>query len=204
MSDPPLLSYDKPSWASPPRHQSSLTVLRQGIVLSELRCIPPDEAAQLSSLPEANGSHPLSISSSSKPITVGRLPFNRIPLDHPSVSRYHACLQFNADGDLFVYDLGSAHGTRLNNVTNPLPPRQFIPVPPGSFLQFGESSCRMIYERLDEDRTKELAEALLIEEAEERRRLASKRERSEHKDTASASDDRRRQEQQQSASTSFS
>jgi hypothetical protein len=46
--------------------------------------------------------------------TIGRTGDNDIPIDHPSVSRFHASLTMNAGGELALADLGSANGTFVN------------------------------------------------------------------------------------------
>ncbi len=47
--------------------------------------------------------------------TFGRSPASDVVLEHPSSSRLHAVLQYRgADGQAFLYDAGSAHGTFLN------------------------------------------------------------------------------------------
>ena len=47
--------------------------------------------------------------------TFGRTPGSDFVLEHPSASRLHAVLQYRgADGQAFLYDAGSAHGTFLN------------------------------------------------------------------------------------------
>ena len=47
--------------------------------------------------------------------TFGRSPGSDIVLEHPSSSRLHAVLVFHAtDGQAFLYDAGSAHGSFLN------------------------------------------------------------------------------------------
>ena len=49
-------------------------------------------------------------------VTIGRLPECAIVLDDPNVSRRHA--QVRREGDaVFVVDLGSTNGTRVNGVT---------------------------------------------------------------------------------------
>jgi pSer/pThr/pTyr-binding forkhead associated (FHA) protein len=35
-------------------------------------------------------------------------------LENPTISRKHAVIQHKDTGDIFVYDLGSTHGTYLN------------------------------------------------------------------------------------------
>ena len=57
-----------------------------------------------------------------------------LPMEHPSVSRYHAILQFREDGALFLYDLGSGHGTRVNKKT--IAPREFHRLYDGIALHF--------------------------------------------------------------------
>ena len=47
--------------------------------------------------------------------TFGRSPGSDVVLEHPSSSRLHAVLVFRAtDGQAFLYDAGSAHGSFLN------------------------------------------------------------------------------------------
>mmetsp|Transcript_33715 Transcript_33715/g.87593 ORF Transcript_33715/g.87593 Transcript_33715/m.87593 type:complete len:633 (-) Transcript_33715:102-2000(-) len=47
---------------------------------------------------------------------VGRHPRCTVVLEtlEPTASRFHAAFQFNASGELFLTDLGSSHGTKLN------------------------------------------------------------------------------------------
>ena len=49
-----------------------------------------------------------------KTIRVGRAIDNDIVLDHPSVSRNHLELFYDADGNVFLTDLNSANGTFVN------------------------------------------------------------------------------------------
>lgn len=70
---------------------------------------------------------------------VGRAPLCDLVLDHASVSRFHAVLQFDrrrADG-FAVYDLGSTHGTFVNKER--ILPHLHIKVNIGDFVRFGES-----------------------------------------------------------------
>ena len=52
--------------------------------------------------------------------TVGRLPICDVPFEHPSLSRYHAILQFKSTPSpekpvgFYLYDLDSTHGTQHN------------------------------------------------------------------------------------------
>ena len=58
--------------------------------------------------------------------TFGRSDTNDYKLEHPSVSRLHAVLQFSATGESFLYDAGSAHGSFLNKQR--LKPQVHVPV----------------------------------------------------------------------------
>lgn len=61
-----------------------------------------------------------------------------IGLYHPTVSRAHAVLQFGPEGDLFISDLGSVHGTRVNQEL--IPSRTFVKLEFGDIITFGVSS----------------------------------------------------------------
>ncbi|MGD0741922.1 MAG: DUF3662 and FHA domain-containing protein [Acidimicrobiales bacterium] len=51
----------------------------------------------------------------SEPVTIGRMPDCAVPLADPNVSRHHA--EIRRDGDrVFLIDLGSTNGTRVNGV----------------------------------------------------------------------------------------
>lgn len=53
-------------------------------------------------------------------LALGRLPVCDIELEHPSVSRYHAAIQFTRVNEVVeaqLFDLGSSHGTFLNKVS---------------------------------------------------------------------------------------
>ena len=51
---------------------------------------------------------------------VGKLPdLCDIVLEHPSISRKHAVFQFHKNGKLFLYDLESTHGIKVNKKVVP-------------------------------------------------------------------------------------
>jgi hypothetical protein len=51
----------------------------------------------------------------SEPVTIGRMPDCTVPLADPNVSRHHA--EVRRDGDrVYLVDLGSTNGTRVNGV----------------------------------------------------------------------------------------
>ncbi len=58
-----------------------------------------------------------------EPVTIGRMPDCTVPLADPNVSRHHA--EIRRDGDrVFLIDLGSTNGTRVNGV--PVHQRQLV------------------------------------------------------------------------------
>ncbi|CDS11397.1 hypothetical protein LRAMOSA03660 [Lichtheimia ramosa] len=124
----PPLAYEKPQWGAVASHDYGFEILKGGISIEKIQGPKKDV------------------------ITIGRLPLCDIQMEHPSISRYHAVLQFNHDGNAFIYDMDSAHGTRLNKQR--IPPRIHLPLRPGDQLRFGESTRICIFEtdkELDED-----------------------------------------------------
>ncbi|GMR41490.1 hypothetical protein PMAYCL1PPCAC_11685, partial [Pristionchus mayeri] len=77
-------------------------------------------------------------------LTIGRLPECDITLEHPSISRYHAVLQYGSDRmskgkpGWYIYDMGSTHGSKLNK--NTLSANQYQRVQVGMMLRFGGST----------------------------------------------------------------
>ena len=79
---------------------------------------------------------------------VGRLPQCDIALEHPSISRYHAVLQYRGQSGevgevgeetgFYIYDLSSTHGTFVNK--NKIPPKTYIRLKVGHVLKFGVST----------------------------------------------------------------
>ena len=79
---------------------------------------------------------------------VGRLPVCDVSLEHPSISRYHAVLQFrNQSGEegiegeergFYIHDLGSTHGTVVNKIK--IPPKTYVRLHVGHVLKFGGST----------------------------------------------------------------
>lgn len=120
--------YEEPPWGSRPPAGAGygLEVLKGGVALGSVRL--------------EGGSWFL----------VGRLPGCALALEHPSVSRHHAVLQYRGAGGspdgpaaadaagFYVYDLGSTHGTFLNKAR--VPPRTYCRVRVGHGLRFGGSS----------------------------------------------------------------
>ena len=116
----------------------------------------PENGTSLYTLEELkNGrivsSHPLSKSYQ----TVGRLPSCDIQLEHPSLSRYHAVLQFKANGSIdkpagfYLYDLDSTHGTFHNK--NQCFPKTYYRLRVGHMMKFGGSTRLLILQGPQED-----------------------------------------------------
>ncbi|PHZ09869.1 SMAD/FHA domain-containing protein [Rhizopus microsporus ATCC 52813] len=116
----PPLRYEKPSWSSEAMFDYKIEMLKGGLSVETVEG-PKKEF-----------------------VTIGRLPICDIQMEHQSISRYHAVIQFNQDGDAFIYDLESAHGTILNKKR--INPREYMPLKPGDQLRFGESTRICIFE----------------------------------------------------------
>lgn len=79
---------------------------------------------------------------------VGRLPVCDVSLEHPSISRYHAVIQYRSlagesesvgeEEGFYIHDLGSTHGTVVNK--NKIPPKTYIRLRVGHVLKFGGST----------------------------------------------------------------
>ncbi|XP_015712998.1 kanadaptin isoform X2 [Coturnix japonica] len=135
----PTPRYEEPPWGSRPPADAGygLEVLKGGVLLGSVRL--------------DGGSWFL----------VGRLPGCALALEHPSVSRHHAVLQYrgraadgpDADAGFYVYDLGSTHGTFLNKAR--VPPRTYCRVRVGHGLRFGGSSRLFLLQGPEEDQESE-------------------------------------------------
>ena len=68
----------------------------------------------------------------------------QVPMEHPSISRLHAVLQFRAsDGAAFLYDPGSAHGTIVNKQR--IPAQQYVPIRCASVYSAQVCSCQLLF-----------------------------------------------------------
>lgn len=71
-------------------------------------------------------------------LVVGRVPTCDIELEHASVSRLQAVLQFGPDDSVLLYDLGSAHGTFINKIRAPA--RTYVELHEADQVRFGAST----------------------------------------------------------------
>ena len=119
----PELRYKVPCWSAipPEKENFNLEVLRNGCIISTLNL-------------NKKAYH-----------VFGRLPMCDIVLEHPSISRYHALLQYRgeSDGDgtlsgFYLFDLGSTHGTAVNK--SKIKAKTYYRLKVGYVIKFGGSS----------------------------------------------------------------
>ncbi|XP_018328575.1 kanadaptin [Agrilus planipennis] len=85
----------------------------------------------------------------------GRLPNCDIYMAHPTISRYHAVLQYRSKPDeensagFYIYDLSSTHGTFLNK--NKIRPRVYARVKVGHMIKLGCSTRNFILTGPEDD-----------------------------------------------------
>lgn len=116
------MEYEAPEWSCLPGQKFKIEVIKNGVVISE-ELLPTDREY----------------------LSVGRLPTCDISMEHASVSRHHAVLQFGQDG-VFAYDLGSTHGTFLNKQR--IEAKTHVRLPSDSILRFGESTRHYVISSL--------------------------------------------------------
>lgn len=74
----------------------------------------------------------------------GRIDLCDFVLEHPTISRFHAVLQFRNDGEVFLYDLGSTHGSSINK--SQIKKRMYTKIHVGDVIRFGQSSRLYIFQ----------------------------------------------------------
>ena len=92
------IEYDEPSWSGLPPSENpySIEELKNGTIVKEHKLVGKSY------------------------FVIGRLPNNDIQMEHPTLSRHHALLQYKSEGSadkpvgFYLYDLGSTHGTCHN------------------------------------------------------------------------------------------
>ncbi|XP_033844195.1 kanadaptin isoform X2 [Periophthalmus magnuspinnatus] len=158
----PPLPYTEPSWGcNAPDIPYSIEILKNGAILNTI---------------------PLKDKSF---FVVGRLPICDVSLEHPSISRYHAIIQYRGESGetgsvgeergFYVQDLGSTHGTVVNK--NKIPPKTYIRLKVGHVLKFGGSTRLFILQgpESDEEEESEFTVTELKERARKQREELEKR-----------------------------
>ncbi|KAK2663201.1 hypothetical protein Ddye_001775 [Dipteronia dyeriana] len=74
----------------------------------------------------------------------GRVDLCDFVLEHPTISRFHAVIQFRKSGAAYLYDVGSTHGTFVNK--NQVKKRVYVDVHVGDVIRFGQSSRLYIFQ----------------------------------------------------------
>uniref|UniRef100_A0A8C2FVI2 Solute carrier family 4 member 1 adaptor protein n=1 Tax=Cyprinus carpio TaxID=7962 RepID=A0A8C2FVI2_CYPCA len=151
----PPLPYTEPPWGSVPDIRYSFELLKNGAILD---MVPLTQRSYF---------------------VVGRLPVCDVSLEHPSISRYHAVVQYRGtagqdevvgeEKGFYAYDLGSTHGTFVNK--NKIPPKTYIRIRVGHVLKFGGSTRLFILQgpEFDEEAESELTVTELRERARKQR-----------------------------------
>ncbi|XP_032667757.1 kanadaptin isoform X4 [Odontomachus brunneus] len=155
--------YTEPSWGGKPMEEYKLEVLKSGVILETIN------------LTESF-------------YVVGRLPSCHLSLAHPTISRYHAIIQYRAIEDtsetskdiqldtnqktttknskgFYLYDLESTHGTFWNS--HRIKPRTYVRLHGGHMIKFGCSQRKYILQAPAEDQEDE--SELTVTELKEKR-----------------------------------
>lgn len=114
------IPYKEPEWSGDCEDEYSFDVLKNGSIIDTVRL-------------------------NTKPFHVfGRLPSCDVTLEHPSLSRYHAVVQYSTgsvspyDNGWYIYDLDSTHGTWINK--RKIAPKRYHRIKVGHIIKFGGSS----------------------------------------------------------------
>ncbi|KAK4417548.1 Kanadaptin [Sesamum alatum] len=112
--------YTIPPWSAAPGHQFVLEVLKDGAIVDQFDV-------------NKKGAY-----------MFGRVDLCDFVLEHPTISRFHAVLQFKSNGGAYLYDLGSTHGTFINK--NQVKKRVYVDLHVGDVIRFGHSSRLYIFQ----------------------------------------------------------
>ncbi|XP_066378158.1 uncharacterized protein [Miscanthus floridulus] len=112
--------YSIPEWSTAPSHPFFLEVLKDGTIVDQLDV-------------SKKGAY-----------MFGRIDLCDFVLEHPTVSRFHAVLQFRNDGKVFLYDLGSTHGSFINKSL--IKKKLYTEIHVGDVIRFGQSSRLYIFQ----------------------------------------------------------
>jgi len=127
--------YLEPKWSGKPTEEYKLEVLKSGVILEKI------------DLTERNFH------------VIGRLPSCHLSLAHPTISRYHAIIQYRATADdkhskgFYLYDLESTHGTFWNG--HRIKSRTYVRLHGGHMIKFGCSQRKFILQAPLDDQEEE-------------------------------------------------
>ncbi|KAJ9683020.1 hypothetical protein PVL29_018849 [Vitis rotundifolia] len=135
--------YTIPSWSEPPGHSFYLEVLKDGSIIDQLDVY--EKGAYM----------------------FGRVDICDFVLEHPTISRFHAVLQFKRNGAAYLYDLGSTHGTFLNK--SQVKKQVYTELHVGDVIRFGLSTRLYVFQgptelMLPESDLKKIREAKILRE----------------------------------------
>ncbi|KAM1009885.1 hypothetical protein ACFX13_046135 [Malus domestica] len=114
------IPYTIPPWNAAPCHQFQLEVLKDGAIINQFDVY--EKGAYM----------------------FGRIDLCDFVLEHPTVSRFHAVLQFKRSGEAYIYDLGSTHGTFVNK--NQVNKKVYVDLRVGDVIRFGLSTRLYIFQ----------------------------------------------------------
>ncbi|KAK3093167.1 hypothetical protein FSP39_012127 [Pinctada imbricata] len=128
------IPYKEPQWSGVPEEDYSFEVLKNGAIVSNIKL---DKSF----------------------IVFGRLPSCDVTMEHPSLSRHHAVVQYckhpteEYQRGVYLYDLDSTHGTWINK--NKVYPNKYYRIRVGHVVKFGGSTRLHILQGPDEDQEEE-------------------------------------------------
>lgn len=129
------ISYLEPKWGGKSMEEYKLEVLKSGVIIEKI------------DLTERSFH------------VIGRLPSCHLSLTHPTISRYHAIIQYRAIADdehhkgFYLYDLESTHGTFWNS--HRIKPRTYVRLHDGHMIKFGCSQRKYILQAPPDDQEEE-------------------------------------------------
>jgi len=128
------IPYKEPKWSGLPIQEYMLEVLKNGVIVGNIKLDVPF-------------------------LVVGRSAGTHIPMEHPSISRFHCVIQYCLEGSddhprgFYAYDLASSHGSFLNR--NRMKPHTYYHLRVGHLLKFGGSSRMFVLQGPEEDQEPE-------------------------------------------------
>ncbi|XP_026813204.1 LOW QUALITY PROTEIN: kanadaptin [Rhopalosiphum maidis] len=130
------IPYEEPSWGGKPGDKYFLEELKSGVMLSTIQL-------------ESRSFH-----------CFGRLNNCHVTMAHPTISRFHAVLQYRStfstsdeNRGFYLYDLDSTHGTFLNRLR--IKPKTYVKVHVGHLISFGGSTRMYLLQGPTDDEEKE-------------------------------------------------